>query len=81
MTSYIEQLLGKLQQKENVKKKIAEIVFEITKVKVDQKNISAKNGVLFIKESGIRKQEIVMNKQKIIEVIQKEIGSLFIDIK
>ncbi len=81
MTSYIEQLLGKLQQKENVKKKIAEIILSITKVPVEPKNISAKNGVLFIKESGIRKQEIVMNKQKIIEQIQKEVGSLFLDIK
>lgn len=81
MTSYIEQLLGKLQQKEVVKKRIAEIILSITKVPIEPKNISAKNGVLFIKESGMRKQEIVINKEKIIEQIQKETRSLFLDIK
>ncbi len=84
---YISDLLKKFQHITPpdivVRKKIVEIVKEITNIELDKKDISVKNGVVFIKTTPIYKNEIFINKQTILSILKQKINDSvkIVDIK
>lgn len=57
---------------ETVRKEILEIIKYTTGADVDFKNISVKEGIVYIKLAGAAKSEIFLNKKKILERIKSE---------
>lgn len=53
---------------------IVDIVKEIINIKLDKKNIFVKNGIVYIKTKPIYKNEIFINKKKIINLLKEKVG-------
>ncbi|MEK7514286.1 MAG: hypothetical protein AAB587_00465 [Patescibacteria group bacterium] len=51
---------------------VSETVAHIVGVKIPSKNISFRNGKIFISSSPIVKSELLLNKSKIIEIVRAQ---------
>ena len=75
---YISDLLQKFKHITppdiTVRKSAVDIIKTTTNIELDKKDISIKNGVVYIKTQPIYKNEIFINKQKIIKKLQERVG-------
>ena len=71
-----------LLSEELKKRAIQDAIFEITKIKIDTKNIKIKNGVIYIQTKSIYQNEIFLNKEKVLSFLESTLGKgKFVDIR
>jgi len=66
---------------ETIKKTTQESIKKILNKEIPLKNITVSQYTVFINESTVFKNEIFLNKEKILEFISKEVGNKVKDIK
>ncbi|MDQ5957727.1 MAG: hypothetical protein QG665_51 [Patescibacteria group bacterium] len=64
------------------KDKISEVIFSVTKIKIDPKDIKIKKGIILLNTNQSTKALIYINKQKILQILKSNLEDLnVLDIK
>lgn len=77
---YLKRFSKNLNSLEGDKIKILEVVKKYTKIEINISNLEIKNYVVFIKTNAVGKNQIFLNKNKILEEIMSE-NIKIVDIK
>jgi hypothetical protein len=74
--------IHKLLFKEESKKKLLqEIFFNLLNIKIETENMEIKNNIVFLKIKPIYKNEIFLQKEKLLLSIKKDLNSNITDIR
>ncbi len=57
-----------------IKNSVASVIKDVSGFNLNKKNISYRNGIVYIKTKQSYKSEIFINKQKIISILKEKIG-------
>jgi hypothetical protein len=74
ISSFLEKFSRLIKDNKDLKKEILLAVKSAANISLDEKNISIKNGTLYIKEKPQVKNEIFMKKEKILSSIEQILG-------
>lgn len=79
LLSNIKDLLLSEEIKKGV---IIEAIFDVVKIKIEAKDIKIKNGTIYLQIKPIYKNEVFLNKEKILVSLENSLGKRkFVDIR
>ena len=74
ISSYLEKFKRLEPPGDSAKKASQQVIFETIGVKIDKKDMTVKDGVLFLSVPSIVKNEVYMNKRGILEKVKEILG-------
>lgn len=82
---HIAGLFGKIESliknKTSAKKAVSDGIFDILKIKIPVDNIVCKNNIITINTRSVIKNEILLQKQKILAHLKQKMNHEFIDLR
>ena len=81
ISSLFQKIRERISRAQIDRKKISEIFQEVANIKLNESDISYKKGILVLKISPIKRNEVVIKKNLLLERIKKETRTPVSDIR